>query len=392
MTRPSLLFYCQHSVGMGHLMRSLALARGLGARADVTLAVGGNVPRIARVDGVRVVALPPVGLDDNGALVSRDRRRRLDRALEMRRTMLLETYRTLRPHAVVIELFPFGRHKFAPELEPLLSEARGDNQRPLVCCSLRDILISRNTSQAHHDARATRMLAAYFDCVLVHSDPAFARLEESVGSGMRMPVPVHYTGFVHERRQPDRRPQVPPGSIVVSAGGGLVGEPLLTAALLAQSLVPRGVRRPMTIVAGPFLPGAALGRLRRLAERVPDGTVRRSVADLAGELRHAAASISQCGYNTAMDVIESRVPALVVPFGDAGEDEQLKRARRLQALGVLRVLPPSELSPARLASEIVALASFRPAATTLNLRGAERTADIVDRLLASRAAKLGRTA
>ena len=27
--RPSLLFYCQHSLGMGHLMRSVALTRSL---------------------------------------------------------------------------------------------------------------------------------------------------------------------------------------------------------------------------------------------------------------------------------------------------------------------------------------------------------------------------
>jgi predicted glycosyltransferase len=161
----------------------------------------------------------------------------------------------------------------------------------------------------------------------------------------------------------------------------LVGEPLLTAAIEAQPLISAASRRPVALVAGPFLPEDAWRRLRRLAASAPDVTMRRAVPDLSYELRHAAGSVSQCGYNTAMDLLESRVPALVVPYGEGNEDEQLKRARRLEALGALRVLPAGEMTPARLAAEMSSLASFAPAASTLNLRGAERTADLLDAML-----------
>jgi predicted glycosyltransferase len=112
--------------------------------------------------------------------------------------------------------------------------------------------------------------------------------------------------------------------------------------------------------------------------------LRRSIPQLAAELRDAASSISQCGYNTAMDLIDSRVPALVVPFGDAGEDEQLKRARRLEALGLLRVLLPSDTTPERLASEMTALWSFAPASTSLNLRGAQGSTDVLAAMVGGR--------
>jgi predicted glycosyltransferase len=137
MTRPALLFYCQHSVGMGHLMRSLALTRALAARFDVTLVVGGRVPKMAAADRQRIVALPPVGLDRIGALASRDRRRRLDRAQDLRRRILLDTFHKIRPQAVVVELFPFGRHKFTSELEPMLAEARaaGPDQSCAAACA-----------------------------------------------------------------------------------------------------------------------------------------------------------------------------------------------------------------------------------------------------------------
>jgi predicted glycosyltransferase len=42
--RPPLLFYCQHSVGLGHLIRSLAVARGLAERLEVVFASGGPLP------------------------------------------------------------------------------------------------------------------------------------------------------------------------------------------------------------------------------------------------------------------------------------------------------------------------------------------------------------
>ena len=98
--RPTLLFYCQHSVGLGHLARSLTLARALSERFRVVLLSGGPVPReIPRPRGVDVVELPPVGLAANGDLVSRDPRLGVERALELRREMILTAYRRDRPRA-----------------------------------------------------------------------------------------------------------------------------------------------------------------------------------------------------------------------------------------------------------------------------------------------------
>ncbi len=58
MTMPTLLFYCQHSLGMGHLVRSLALTRALTNHFDVTLVSGGEIPAGLPVPAsVRVVPL-----------------------------------------------------------------------------------------------------------------------------------------------------------------------------------------------------------------------------------------------------------------------------------------------------------------------------------------------
>jgi predicted glycosyltransferase len=379
-SRPSLLFYCQHSLGMGHLMRSVALTRSLASRFRVTLVSGGRIPRNVRLDpDVRIVALPAVGLDASGTLVSHTRGLPLDRALADRRRILLDTYRAISPDVVLVELFPFGRRKFRSELEPMLAEAHAGpaRRRPIVCCSVRDILVGRE-AQHEHDERAAATLERYFDAMLVHSDPAFARFEESLAAGISLPVPLYYTGFVHDRRT-IRRARIGRGCIVVSAGGGMVGEDLFRTVLDAHVRPEAAACPPLTIVAGPFLPPRAWAALESTVARRPRVALRRAVRSLPAVLAAADGSISQCGYNTAMDLIATGVPALVIPFSTDREDEQIKRARRLESLGALRLLVPDEATPRRVAREMAALCDFQPRAALLDLDGAERSA----RMLAS---------
>jgi len=107
----------------------------------------------------------------------------------------------------------------------------------------------------------------------------------------------------------------------------------------------------------------------------------RSVPDLSVELRNASASISQCGYNTAMDILRSRVPALVVPFSGEKQDEQINRARRLEHLGALRVLESDRLDAQTLAAEMEALLRFRPSPIQLDMNGVENTAQLLKDLV-----------
>jgi predicted glycosyltransferase len=387
--RPSLLFYCQHSLGMGHLVRSLTLAEELASRFRVVLLNGGRFPKgVVVPDGVEVVDLPPLGLDEEGRLVCRDRRRSLERARAVRRRTILEAYHEARPRVVLVELFPFGRKKFADELLPLLETARDDEgARPAVVCSLRDILVGREDQQ-RYDERAVELANRYFDAVLVHADPRFVRIEESLRSATPLQVPVYHTGFVAPRTA--RSCNVAPRAarrrqVVVSAGGGVVGESLLRAAADAHAVVWREERLRTRLVAGPFLPEPVWRSLRAAADGTPGLSVRRFVRDLSTEIRGSSASVSQCGYNTVLDILRARTPALVVPFGEGTEDEQSRRAARLERLGLVRMLRPEEMTPARLADEIRALGTFEPSALELDLDGARKATRVVDDLAASAA-------
>ena len=154
-------------------------------------------------------------------------------------------------------------------------------------------------------------------------------------------MPVHYTGFVGRRRGGGA--VVPTdaaagGRICVSAGGGLVGGPLFRAAVEAAPVLLDELGLPTTIVTGPFLPAIERADLEAAAAEAAGCTVVGFVADLAVEMAASAVSVSQCGYNTAMDILSAGMPSVVVPYSAGREDEQLRRARRLEAIGAVTVL------------------------------------------------------
>jgi predicted glycosyltransferase len=377
-TRDRLLFYCQHSLGLGHLARSLRLAEGLTDRFDVLLLNGGRFPAGTTVPaGVDVLNLPPLGHDADGMLVSHDPPYTVEQACARRTELLLAALDETRPAVVLIEMYPFGRRKFEFELVPLLDAAAAlGADRPRVVCSLRDILVQRETGQRKHDERAVTRLNASFDAIVMHADPAFATLEESFRPATPLRVPVHYTGFVAPPAPAPVTEVLP--RLVVSSGGGMVGEPLVRAAVEVHRDLFIRTGLCTAVVAGPFLPDPVWAWLRDQATRSPVLEAVRRVDDLAGEIARSALSLSQGGYNTTMDLLRAGTPAVVVPFADGGENEQTVRTSRLAQLGVLRMVPATALGDReRLLAALVAAAAAEPVPVRLDLSGAERTARIL---------------
>ncbi len=379
MSRPTVLFYCQHSVGLGHLVRSLALADGLASTFDVVVLNGGRLPAGTTVpDGVAMVNLPPLGHDDGYELKSHDPAYSVAEAQQARVDIILDALHRHDPAAVIVELYPFGRKKFAFELEPLLDAvaARGP-ARPKVICSLRDILVNQRRDQARHDERACLAANRRLDAILVHSDPRFARLEESFRPSTPLRVPVHYTGFVAPPSLASMAPATRTRRVVASVGGGLVGAPLVRTAVAAHRAVFSCAGLTTLVVAGPFLPDDDWEWLQAQADESEFLEIRRSVPDLAAVISTSAVSVSQAGYNTTMDLLRARTPAIVVPYAEGKEDEQTRRAERLDEMGLVRHLPSRELTPEALAAAIVDVAGTTPNDMTLDLDGRAASARII---------------
>jgi predicted glycosyltransferase len=373
MARPVVLFYCQHSLGIGHLTRSFALAAALCEYFQVVFLNGGRLPPGLPVpQGIDMIDLPALGMDDGHTVVSRDAKHDVAQAQARRRVLIEAAVREHGPAVLLVELFPFGRKKFAAEILAMIRLARRQPCGPaLIACSLRDILVDARPDQQHHDDRARWLADRYFDVVLVHADAALATLEQSFHPRLPLRVAVEYTGYVVPARAAGG--DGPRGNhLLVSAGGGIVGGPLFLAALQAHALLRTPL--PMRMITGPFLPEAQWQALQQAAQRMPGVELVRQVPDMVAEMRRARVSLSQYGYNTALDIVVAGVPALVAPYATVTENEQSQRAERMAALGALRHVRADRLTPQHLADEIESLLSFSPRAAALNLDGAAHSA------------------
>lgn len=378
-SKPVLLFYCQHSLGIGHLTRSFALVEALAQRFRVVFLNGGRLPAGMPVPAaMERIDLPPLGMDDGHTVVSRDAGFDVAAAQAERRRLIDAAVAATRPALLLVELFPFGRKKFAGEILPMIRRARAGGAR--VACSVRDILVDARPDQRRHDDRARGLADRYFDLVLVHADPAFARLDDSFRPTRPMRTPVVHTGYVVPSRAPAAG--TPRGEhLLVSAGGGIVGEPLFRAVLAARRRL--AAAPPLRIVAGPFLPEPAWQALRLQTAGEPGITLLRQVPDMVAEMRAARASISQCGYNTALDLVVAGVPALVAPFETATENEQRGRAERLASMGAMLCLRRGAQDAEGLVVAIAALLAFTPRPAPLQLDGATASARALAALLAA---------
>jgi len=378
------LFYVQHLLGIGHVMRAARLARAWSAAGlEVTLVRGGMPAAGLDLGTAGLVQLPPLRAADDrfSALVDEDGGPVDDAWKAARRDRLLGHFAALRPDALVIEMYPFGRRQMRFELLPLLDAAAAAVPRPLVISSVRDILqTGRKPGRA---AEAADLVRRHFDAVLVHGDPSLVRFEETFLESDRIADRLHYTGYVAGPRPPAAARRE---GVLVSAGGGAVGQALIEAALAARPRSRLAAARWRILVGH----GTAANRFAALAAGAPAGVeVERSRADFPELLAAARLSISQGGYNTVMDVLNAAVPAVIVPFAGAGETEQTLRAERLAARGAVRVVREDALSAAALARAIDAAAEVPPAALDLDMEGAATSARLLGRWLDARRGERG---
>jgi len=374
MRRNSLMIYCQHLLGMGHLVRSLEVAGALARDWGVTFVTGGDVPRsLPLPEKVEMVRLPAVESSGDFKVLPTEelKSRRLD--------MLLACFEGTAPDVLMIELFPFGRKQFAFELMPLLRMARKNSTR--VASSVRDILV-RRPDQAEYEARVCAITREYFDLVLVHSDPQFQPLEDSFSRVSDLGCPVVYTGYVHRcgaGPRPAAASQAASSGvpqIICSIGAGKCesGHLLVEAVIGAAGLLRN---EQFEIFTGPFMPDADYARLAAKAAEFANVSLSRFTSDLPGKMTRADLSVSMGGYNTVMDVLAANVRALVYPEVGNSDNEQRIRAEKLAGMGAIEILETSDLTPDSLAVRIREALRKPASRISLDMNGAERTRQII---------------
>ena len=372
MTSPRVLFYVQHLLGIGHIARASLVASALAEDGfEVTMVTGGlPVPGFPG-PGIRHVRLMPEvtsregfsGLQDiDGTVLDADgERQRMEQLL----AVLSET----RPDIVITEAFPFGRRQMRFELLPFLDAIQAMRPKPLLFASVRDILqVNRKPGR---DEETVALVKDHFHRVLVHGDRNLTRIEDTFPLAGEIEDKILYTGLV----APDAPvPSSEKYRVVVSAGGGAVGQKLLNAAVAARGLLASPGR--WCVITGPNLDAASFDSLASKGDG--DMDIFRFRSDFRQLLGSAELSISQAGYNTVCDVLRAGCASLLVPFAAGGETEQTARALKLEELGLAQYIEEAAITQEAVAAGIEkALAQHETAHPDLNMDGARETARLL---------------
>ncbi|HVM81380.1 MAG TPA: glycosyltransferase [Stellaceae bacterium] len=373
------LLHVQHLLGIGHAKRGAMLARAMGREGLAVTVLSGGEPVELDWGGAEIVQLPWArALDTGFQHIVDEADRPLDAAFHARRReQVLAALARTAPQALLVESYPFGRRAFRTELDALIATARERGIPVLV--SIRDILVAKRDPR--RIAEIVERVKRDIDGVLVHGDPSLVPLEASFPAAGEIASKVIYTGYVAEPPS-DAGGDAGRGEVIVSAGGGAVGAPLLRAALAARPLGP-AADRPWRLIAGPNLPEAEYSALRRAAG--PGVTIERFRRDFPALLSRCHLSLSQAGYNTILDLLQARARAVVVPFAEGGETEQALRARILAERGLIQCVDARDLAEpggalALAAAMERALAAPPPEIGALALDGGRRTAREIARL------------
>jgi len=384
MGRPSprrVLIYVQSLFGSGHLQRMAHLSLALtDLGIEVDLLSGGRSESLLDVSPARLHQLPPLMatsdsfsdlVDTYGDPITESWRQR-------RRYLLLSFLHRLQPQVLIVEMFPFGRRKLHFELLPLLQACLNTAPRPVVVCSVRDVLQTGRPVK-HLNEMADR-INTFFDYVLVHGDRQLIRFEETFPGTDKFLSKLKYTGFI-TRPPLNPEPAGAPGQneIIVSAGSGVAGDNLFKVALQAAKFSPLKTRKWR------FLVGNAVteDHFIRMAKQAGDGViVERARGDFYWLLKNCALSISQCGYNTFLDILQTGARAVIVPYTGSGETEQTYRASKLKSLGRVQTVKEQDLTVDTLVAAIEKEIARSYAQTRLpEMKGAENSAKFIDGLI-----------
>ncbi len=380
-----LFLYVQHLLGIGHLRRAATLANACIARGlSVTLASGGRpVANLDLDSAVSLLQLPPftVQPSDFTRLLTPEGEEADESYRAKRLDDLLQGFREAAPKLLMTELFPFGRRQLRHELLPLLEEARGRQDPPLILCSLRDILQQRKEKRRQE---SLEWALRYYDRVLVHGDPSLVPLTPSFPEADALNGRLTYTGYIAQTSPPRAASQARRG-VIVSCGGGAVGRHLLDCALEVCRL------RGPVLGHWHFLVGEQVteSELNRLRAGLPAwAKLEANRPDFHALLAGAGLSISQAGYNSVVDLLLAEVPAVLVPYAADGETEQPMRAELLGRFAGFEVVREEALTAGHLDDAIDKTldGAGKPPRPSIDLAGAEHSAELLARELKGAAA------
>ena len=355
----TILLYAQDNRGLGHITRTLTIARHLLAASPNYVAYIATKSPISslfalppRCDYIKLpTRLTPSSISQTAEEAEAAKQRFRD----IRGQILRDAALGLAPDLVLVDHEPLGS---AGEFRDGLYALKARSPATRFVFGLRDIM-----DDAGHIRALWRELGVYeafenlYDGIAVYGSPKLYEVSEAYAIPQSVQPKLHYCGYiVRDLPNPDgalvRQQQgLPPTGplVVATVGGGSDGYPVLEAARSAVERLQEKFPDLLAImVTGPFMPAEQKARLQSRAT----ATVRvLSHADNLPLMAAADAIVGMGGYNSVCEAIAVGRPLVIVPRATHKIEQQI-RAEALAAHGLARWIHPKELNGHSLAEAL----------------------------------------
>lgn len=390
-SRRRIVLYSHDAVGIGHIRRNLLIAEtlaGTTASANVLMIAGAREANAFPMPpGVDCLTLPALRKNGHGQYGPRHMALPTNDLVSLRSRAIAAAVAAFEPDVLIVDKLPRG---VCGELEGTLQALRAAKGTRCLL-GLRDVLDDPESIRREwRESDAERAILDHYDAIWIYGDPTVYDPVTEYGFSAAVAARVHYTGYL-ERSRPSPAHEVnrrdpnllnlPPGRLFLCmVGGGEDGA--LVAESFARAKRPQGTNG--VIVTGPFMPPEVGKRLHEYEKSDPQLRVFAFLPEPEWLLARAERIIAMGGYNTVCEVLSYEKRALIVPRVEP-RTEQLIRAERLAALGLIDMLRPEEMSPDRLSEWLARDLGPPPRAHSLiRLNGLAHLPHLLDEVLGLR--------
>lgn len=375
------LLYCHDTFGLGHLRRTLVLAKHFTSvlpNAEVLIVTGSPVAHAftlpLRTDYIK---LPSVTKTNSGVYSARSLNVDFTTIRDLRAAILLETARAYRPDIFLVDHAPHG---LKDEVLPTLTLLQFTQPDCLRVLGLRDIIdASPIIRQSWAEEGIYHTLEGSYDRILVYGSQSLYDISAEYGLSQSITQRVHYCGYLD--RLSDIQPDVSFNEeaaskndsrrerdghcaqqyfstarekpfIVLTAGGGGDGFALMQAYLSGLQRLPTAPFKSI-LLAGPLMSVEELCQLQALASELPAdwGCIETFLPEPLPLLQAADLVVAMAGYNTTCELLALRQRMILVPRVTPRQ-EQLVRASIFAHHGLAHLLHPDDVTPESLIESI----------------------------------------
>lgn len=348
----NILMYSHDTYGLGHIRRTMAIARNLvGPEVNILIVTGSPiVGRYTMPRGIDFVRIPGMIKKTNVIYVPHSIKVDPKIAISIRKNIISATAKAFKPDLFIVDKVPTG---LKGEVMPTLKWIRKHLPCTRVVLGLRDVLDDAESTIADWKRKKfIDVLRDLYSEIWVYGEKDMYDPVTEYAFPEDIAKKTVFTGYIPRKAPRTRKVKRKHQQVVVTIGGGGDGYHVLDNYL--KMLETNGTVDFKTLmITGPFL---SPDRLDELADRARalKVQIKPFVRNMEKRMAKADLVVSMGGYNTMCEILSLKKPALIIPR-DNPRQEQLIRARVFRDRGLCDFIQWDQVSPETMREKVNAL-------------------------------------